>query len=212
MSDLLGDKKVYVGKFREIHQKSIRLGWRFDENLDQRELDDSPFLIFKRDKKIIVTNSLIKFNRTFHDYEEVTPEWILSLPEKVDKSWERLGSQIRGFGVSKDRIVSTSIKKFNPFKESEEFDVYNVLPSREEAEAYRVLPKLLYWRNFYNEDWKPDWSSKDQWKYCIYFYDGKISDTACLTTKHIFAFKSEEIMDKFFKDFKKELEIVKPFL
>lgn len=208
MSDLLGDKKVYVGKFsKEIIEKAERLGFK----RDTEDLGRMPFLIFSSTFKTI--RSLFHVD-TFnnHSYKEVTPEWILNLPEKADKSWKRLGSQITGFGVSKDRIVFTSIKKFNPFKESEEFDVYNVLPSREEAEAYRILPKLLYWRDFYNEDWKPDWNSEDQWKHCIYFYDGKISDTTCLTTKHTFAFKSEEIMNKFLKDFKEELEIVKPFL
>lgn len=208
MSDLLGDKKVYVGKFsKEIIEKAERLGFK----RDTEDLDRMPFLIFSSTFKTI--RSLFHVD-TFnnHSYKEVTPEWILNLPDKVDKSWKRLGSQITGFQVFEKEIMPINIRDINFSEKLEEFDVYNVLPSREEAEAYRILPKLLYWRDFYNEDWKPDWNSRGEWKHCIYFYDGKISDTACLAPKHTFAFKSKEIMGKFLKDFKEELEIVKPFL
>jgi len=89
-----------------------------------------------------------------------------------------------------------------------------VAPNKELADATKALLKLLFLRDYYNEDWKPDWKD-DTWKYVIlakvgiyweFIVDNKASYYIVLH------FKSREIAEKFLKEQKELLEIAKPLL
>ena len=71
-----------------------------------------------------------------------------------------------------------------------------------------TLKNLIGARDVYRQGWKPNYKSLD-WKYCINYEAGNVSIIQLKVTHEIFSFQSEEVRDKFFKNFKKELEEVK---
>lgn len=81
----------------------------------------------------------------------------------------------------------------------------------ETAEAYVVLPQLIRLRDEYNEGWKPDWEDKN----AKHYIRGKGTGLDLGYTygySYILCFKSFEIRDRFFEDYKNLIEIAKPFL
>ena len=86
-----------------------------------------------------------------------------------------------------------------------------VAPNKELADTTIALLKLLFLRDYYNEDWKPDWKD-DEWKYIIENYRGEIETERTCGNGKILAFKSKEIRDKFLEEQKELLEIAKPLL
>lgn len=198
---MLANKKVYVGKFsKEIQEKAFKLGW-VKENNSILYLD-YPFLFFSEDKEIIVGNHMREFNLA-DDYEEVSPEWILSLEEPKPKKTLADLMPISGFYVDRE----CKIQELKDHTQHYTTELWNVLPTKEEAEAYKILPFLLQWRDRYNEGWKPNWEDKEY----VYIIQKYVSPTRFYLL-NCFHFKTAEIRDKFEEDFKEELEIVKPLL
>lgn len=87
----------------------------------------------------------------------------------------------------------------------------NVLPSKEYAEAMLTLCKLIQLRDCYNDGWKPDWSQLD-WKYVLYFYHDKIVDQTTCYSNTILYFKTADLRDTFYKNFKDLIEEAKLLL
>lgn len=90
-------------------------------------------------------------------------------------------------------------------------DRINFIKDKEIAEAYVVLPQLIRLRDEYNEGWKPDWEDKN----AKHYIRGKGTGWDVGYTygySYILCFKSFEIRDKFFEDYKNLIEIAKPFL
>ena len=85
----------------------------------------------------------------------------------------------------------------------------NVLPSKEKTEAILTLCQLIQLRDCYNDGWKPDWN-EDSNKYVIYFFGDKPTSTINAGCAKILAFKSEELRDEFFDNFKYLIEKLKP--
>ena len=99
-------------------------------------------------------------------------------------------------------------------------DEYKGYPSQELADAAEALRRLLFLRDYYNGDWKPDWDNPYQKKFCIINFLEEI-DLIDYDEKskfeenkfyHILAFGTEEIRDKFLEEQKELLEIAKPLL
>jgi hypothetical protein len=86
------------------------------------------------------------------------------------------------------------------------------MPSEKRAKQFVILNKLLQIRDYYNQGWKPDWSNVKQEKYIIGYSHNKLFLDVFLNLSHIFAFKTREIRDTFFKNFKSDLEFIKEFL
>ena len=87
----------------------------------------------------------------------------------------------------------------------------NFIKDRETAEAYAVLPQLIRLRDEYNEGWKPDWEDKN----AKHYIRGKGTGWDVSYTygySYILCFKSFEIRDRFFEDYKNLIEIAKPLL
>lgn len=99
-------------------------------------------------------------------------------------------------------------------------DEYKGYPSQELADAAEALRRLLFLRDYYNGDWKPDWDNPYQKKFCIINFLEEI-DLINYSKKskfeenkfyHILTFKTEGIRDKFLEEQKELLEIAKPLL
>jgi hypothetical protein len=88
----------------------------------------------------------------------------------------------------------------------------NVLPSMELAEAMLALCQLIQLRDCYNKGWKPDWTNDRCSKFTIKFYmDTPICETN-RTLNRVLAFKSAELRDLFFRNFRDLIETAKPLL
>lgn len=85
----------------------------------------------------------------------------------------------------------------------------NALLSQERAEEVLALIQLITLRDIYNDGWEPDWDNHDETKYCIYGWSN-IIDIDIFSSDHaILAFKTEELRDEFFKNFKDLIEKAK---
>ena len=91
----------------------------------------------------------------------------------------------------------------------------NVFPTKAEAEACLALSQLCQLRDAYNgeplADWC-DWTNGNQEKYCIDIYKGEIYKDDYMNISKILSFKTEELRDKFFKNFRELIETAKPLL
>lgn len=85
-------------------------------------------------------------------------------------------------------------------------------PSEELVDATIALLKLLFLRDYYNEEWQPDWKNDYENKYVILVENDKIECEKNYSYKRVLAFKTSEIRDKFLEDQRELLEIAKPLL
>lgn len=86
-----------------------------------------------------------------------------------------------------------------------------VAPNKELADAVVALLKLLFHRDYYNEEWQPDWKDEEK-KFSIEIYEGEFDTFESVECQRVFSFKTEEIRDKFLEDQRELLEIAKPLL
>lgn len=85
----------------------------------------------------------------------------------------------------------------------------NFLPNEEYAEAILALCQLIQLRDCYRQGWKPKWENDDM-KLTV---EQQYNDMVCSAATHvakIFSFQSEEIRNKFYKNFKKLIDKTKP--
>nr|DAF03250.1 MAG TPA: hypothetical protein [Caudoviricetes sp.] len=85
------------------------------------------------------------------------------------------------------------------------------LPDERIAEAFKALAKLIWFRDYYNEGWQPDWSDSTV-KYSIELEGVEICKRHHVYNQRVLTFKSEDIIDKFLEEQKELLEIAKPLL
>ena len=77
----------------------------------------------------------------------------------------------------------------------------NLLPSEEYAKAMLALCKLIQLRDCYNDGWEPNWKEAS-FKYVIKFYDECIYKEYSLRDRNLLVFKTEELRDTFYNNFK----------
>lgn len=87
-----------------------------------------------------------------------------------------------------------------------------ILPSLECAKAMLALCQLIQLRKCYNDGWEPDWTNGNEYKYTIYCTYGKIVIGIHNVTYFILSFKTKELRDTFFENFKDLIETAKPLL
>ena len=75
-----------------------------------------------------------------------------------------------------------------------------------------ALCQLLVCREVYRQGWKPNWTNREENKYCIINEIDKIVKSTSLFTSNVLSFKSEEIRDKFLKNFKELIEEAKELI
>lgn len=87
-----------------------------------------------------------------------------------------------------------------------------------EAKSYSVtdlemlaLCQLIQLRDCYNNGWVPDWTDNNV-KYTIVPYKNTLNRDSNLAYRKILAFKTEELRNKFFENFRDLIETAKPLL
>ena len=80
--------------------------------------------------------------------------------------------------------------------------------TKERAEAFLYLQALVTARDYYNEGWIADWTYKTE-KFVINTRSNKITTVCYNSLQHILNFKTPEIRDKFYEDFKEWIELCK---
>lgn len=78
--------------------------------------------------------------------------------------------------------------------------------------VFDALRKLIIFRDYYNQGWRPNWCDYKQTKYIIENYMDEIWTEDGHRTSSILAFKTPEIRDKFLEEQRELLEIAKPLL
>lgn len=85
--------------------------------------------------------------------------------------------------------------------------------SEEMYNAFEALKDLIFLRDYYNGDWKPDWNDNyNEMKWIIHINNNKITTDYIYSINKILCFKTMEIRDKFLNDQRKLIEIAKPLL
>lgn len=162
-----------------------------NNNLKQNNMNELKITIpegFEIDKENS-TFELIKFKK---------------IEKQLPKRWLDLEC-IKGYWIDKDCLIR-EVDFFGV-----QSDLKNVFPTKEYTEASLALAQLLQLRQVYNNGWEPDWSDK-QTKHTITSFHGIISVDAIRDHSRVMSFKTAEIRDLFFENFKELLEIAKPLL
>lgn len=87
----------------------------------------------------------------------------------------------------------------------------NVTVSEVSAKAHLALMQLEQLRDKYRQGWKPDWSDCSH-KYTIFCNSNKIDSGWINNINSFLSFQSEELRDKFLKNFKDLIEIAKDLI
>ena len=137
-----------------------------------------------------------KENSTF---EKIVFKKINELP----KTWEEL-KYISGAFISDKADIHTtnSIRTISSAK--------NIFPTKELAEAVLALAQLLQLRDRYNGDNKGFIYDKDN--YCLAVSANSIFKDWNIYTQRVLAFRTKELREQFYDNFKDLLEIAKPLL
>lgn len=128
------------------------------------------------------------------------------------KSWEEYCkinpyvNRYEDFLITLDGSVTTVPQRY--FRSGALF----AIPSEKRALKFLTLNKLLQIRDYYNQGWKPDWTNTQQKKYIIGSAHNKLFIDEFLNLSHIFTFKTKELCEEFFNNFKEDLEFIKEFL
>ena len=137
-----------------------------------------------------------KENSTF---EKIVFKKINELP----KTWKDL-KNISGAFIS----TFSDIKTINSVKTDS--SAKNIFPTKELAEAALALAQLLQLRDRYNGDNEGFIFNKNN--YCISVYNYNIDKSWNAQIHRVLAFRTRELGDEFYKNFKDLIEIAKPLL
>lgn len=119
----------------------------------------------------------------------------MEFKKELPKSWEGLG-YVKGFWVDEDsQIIPTHIV----YKNASDVDK-NVFKTKKQAKKALAMAQLSQLMAVYNDGWEPDWVGSDL-KYIIGRLDNNICSSNTCSHYSFLTFKSEEIRDKFLKNF-----------
>lgn len=86
------------------------------------------------------------------------------------------------------------------------------LSNCKDAEGLLALIKLKRLRDSYNEGWEPRWEDGNEAKFCIELSSNKIINSTCYNCNTFLAFRTKELKDEFFNNFKELIEKAKMWL
>jgi len=158
------------------------------------------------EKKMLID----KLDELGYTYNPNDTRIVYEKEKKLPKTWEEFC--IKNPTTQREYFIKTdsTLSPTNPSYRDSIIDA-NVLPSREYAKAMLALCKLIQLRDCYNGDWKPDWSQRD-WKYVLYFYQDRIVDQTTCYGNTVLSFKTADLRDTFYKNFKDLIEEAKLLL
>lgn len=141
------------------------------------------------------------------DKEKSTFEKIVFKEKKneLPTSWEELGNISGYFIDNNSRLSYTNNHETKPQNK-------HIFPTKELAEAALALAQLLQLRDKYNGDWIPNWKDDYAPKHTICVGNEEVVCSIYYTWRRTLVFKTQELRDEFFKNFKDLLEIAKPLL
>ena len=140
------------------------------------------------------------------DKEKSTFECIVfkAKKDKLPRTWKSL-YKIKGWYINTESNIREIDLSFIINNEK------NVYPTKELAKASLALTQLLQLRDRYNDGWVPDWTMNSN-KHCIFIGKNGFVCDYIFNVPKVFAFKTKELRDVFFENFKELLEIAKPLL
>lgn len=136
---------------------------------------------------------------------------VVKKEEKLPDTWEEfcetypLKKGESGFDGEHDLYevdTSAGAKRLNSWR--------LLLPNKEKAEAILASCQLIQLRDCYNKGWVPDWTDGQEQKYVLILINDKWMSELLTQLACMFAFKSEELRDKFFENFRNLLDKIKP--
>ena len=145
------------------------------------------------DMKILLLSNFTEEELTKPALPNTWREFYKNYPIKPGESW------INSIG---------EIKSYTTLSRSRHF---NILPNKETAEAMLALCQLIQLRDCYNQGWEPNWEDITT-KYVIMGRSNSVIKSTLIVYQTVLAFKTRELRDKFFDNFKDLLEIAKPLL
>lgn len=134
--------------------------------------------------------------------------------KKLPKSWKEYAFNYPK-SIDKNELVYSIIT--SDFEEAynritfDRCEAENWIPSKY-GEAFIALTKLIILRDVYNDGWKPDWCANSGLKQCIYYSNKEIKLDTRFSYSCILAFKTEELRDEFYNNFKDLIEQAKELL
>ena len=132
--------------------------------------------------------------------------------QSLPKSWQEFCeinpyiNKNKDFFIPEDGTVTAIPQSY--FRSGMSF----TMPSEKRAKQFVVLNKLLQIRDYYNQGWEPDWNNSAESKYSISTHSNELNKFTHWFSNCLFAFKTEELRDEFFQNFKSDLEFIKEFL
>lgn len=139
------------------------------------------------------------------DIQEILQESEKTLPKIWEEAYDKYLCNTTIYYIDTNSKMQQFTK---PHTEYAEYNK-NALLSQERAEEVLALMQLITLRDIYNNGWEPDWSNYDEIKYCIYGWSSTITIGTFRAEHCILAFKTEELRDEFFKNFKGLIEKAK---
>lgn len=125
--------------------------------------------------------------------------------KELPKSWQEL-KKLSGCYINLTSDVKKAIN-FSSIKDNE-----SIFTTKEQAEASIALAQLSQLREVYRNVWVPDWSSNEEYKYCIDFEYNKPTKNTYNITPQFLSFQDEKTRDLFLKNFRDLIEKAKPLM
>lgn len=144
------------------------------------------------------TFECIRFKPIKKELPKTWKEFCKIYPRKKGESWIDIDSIIKS-------IIGTAGNTRDDVGDR------NILPDKKYAEAMLALCQLIQLRDCYNDGWVPNWINNDV-KYIIYIVGDKPTKETYGTVNRILAFKSANIRNQFYVNFRDLIEIAKPLL
>lgn len=132
-----------------------------------------------------------------------------SWPEFCRLEWEqgyqRMKMPMYTFG-SDGLTHEAVLNRRDPMKE------FGFFSTRELVQAFRALMMLTHLRDWYNDNWVPNWSDQKQAKYCLVLYNTGWTFSTNYSNATFFAFESRELALAFLENFRHLLDLLRPLL
>lgn len=181
------------------------IGWSVDKAIAFEKgaewADNNPKFINMKTKEIIIPQGW--------EIDEVRGNKIILMESKKElpKTWEKCCELLdKGEFIDiNSGIVNIDIR----INVDSSFE--NTLPIGL-GEPMLALCQLLVCREIYRQGWKPDWTNKDEDKYCIINNLNKIEVINYNFVGRILSFQSEEVRDQFLENFRDLIEEAKELI
>ena len=127
--------------------------------------------------------------------------------EKLPKTWEEC-CELLGEGeyINNESIICNYTPHCGASKANE-----NILPTGL-GKPMLALMQLLVCREVYRQGWKPNWTNRNENKYCIVKDSNEIKTPIHVFISRVLSFQSAEIRDKFLENFKDLIEEAKELI